>query len=90
MFGAEDLHSAMTKFDQGVRARGLTPVEVAIRWLGHHSALGRDDGIILGASKQRQVTETVGMIRKGPLPEDVLSLTEDLWGTLEESRGNII
>ncbi len=68
LFSAENLHEAMRTFDSGVRGLGLTPTEVAIRWISHHSALAADDGVILGASRPAQIVETVAFIRKGPLP----------------------
>lgn len=90
LFGADDLRSAMKKFDTEVRLREMVPLEVAIRWLAHHSALDENDGIILGASKAEQVRETVEMIRKGPLPEEILTIAEDLWSAVKNSRGEII
>ena len=68
----------------------MTSIEVAVRWIAHHSALRDEDGIILGASKEKQVRETVAMIQKGPLPKEVLRLTEKLWSAVEGSRGEII
>lgn len=35
---------------------GLTLVEVALRWLQHHSVLKETDGVILGASSAKQVS----------------------------------
>ncbi|KAK7943519.1 Aldo/keto reductase [Apiospora aurea] len=64
-FGDEDMTSAMKKFDVAVKAQGLTPAEVALRWLAHHSSLQDDDGVIIGASKLQQVIDTAGLIRKG-------------------------
>ncbi len=90
MFGGEDLLSAMKKFDAEVKAQGFVPVEVAIRWLTHHSALDDGDGIILGASKVAQVIDTVNLIRKGPLPESILSLVDKLWGNVKGTRGEML
>ena len=90
LFGAEDLHSAMKKFDAEVKVQGLSPIEVAVRWIAHHSALGEEDGIIMGASKAHQARETIAMIRKGPLPEAALASTEKLWGAVQGTRGEII
>ncbi len=90
LFGAEDLHSAMKEFDAQAKSHNLTSVEVAIRWIAHHSALRDEDGIILGASKVEQIRETVSMIRKGPLPEEVLKTAEDLWSAVKGSRSEII
>jgi aflatoxin B1 aldehyde reductase len=68
MFGAEELHQAMQDFDTSTRALGLAPMEVAIRWIVHHSSLRDQDAIILGASKTAQVSETMALISKGELP----------------------
>lgn len=89
VFGAKDLHAAMRTFDEAVRVHGLTPLEVAVRWIAHHSALRDEDGVVLGASKVGQVVETVGMIKKGPLSGDVVELAEKLWKDVEGSRGDI-
>ncbi|KAK8085678.1 Aldo/keto reductase [Apiospora hydei] len=90
LFGDEDLTSAMKKFDAAVKAQGLTPAEVALRWLTHHSSLEDDDGVIIGASKLQQVIDTVGLIRKGPLPDALIPLVEELWSGVEEKRQEIL
>ena len=90
LFSAEDLHAAMRKFDEGAYRLGLKPVEVAIRWIMHHSALSDEDGVILGASRTEQVQETVAMIRKGPLPGPAVEIAEELWQKLEVSRSEIL
>ncbi|CAF9916905.1 MAG: hypothetical protein ALECFALPRED_010906 [Alectoria fallacina] len=90
LFGAEDLHSAMRRFDTEAKSHNLTSIEVAIRWIAHHSALRDEDGIVLGASKVEQIRETVTMIKKGPLPENVLMTAQDLWSAIKGTRGEII
>ena len=90
VFGAEDLRAATKKFDGGVSGLGLTPIEVAIRWMNFHSALGDGDGIIIGASKVEQLKDTVKMIEKGPLNKNVLELAEELWDAVKHSRAEIM
>lgn len=82
----------MKRFDAEVKSTktGLTPLEDAIRWVAHHSALTDEDGIILGASKITQIKETVAMIRKGPPAAEVLRMTDELWRGVEGTRGEII
>ena len=80
----------MRTFDDETKSHNLTPIEVAIRWIAHHSALTDEDGIIVGASKTDQIRETVSMIEKGPLPEEVLKTAEDLWSAVKGSRSEII
>ena len=89
LFGAEEVHSAMKTFDAEVKSHNLTPIEVAIRWIAHHSALRDEDGIVLGASKVEQIRETVTMMKKGPLPREVLKIAEDLWSAVKGVRGEI-
>lgn len=90
LFGAEDLRSAMKKFDEDMKVYNVTPIEVAIRWIIYHSALGDEDGVIIGASKAEQVWEAVNIMKKGPLPETVLKAADDLWNAVKESRHGII
>lgn len=90
LYGEEELNSAMRKFDTQVRSYNLTSLEVSVRQVAYHSALGSEDGIILGVSKTKQIWETVTMMRKGPLPEEVLETVEDLWSTVKRSRGKIL
>lgn len=88
-FGGEDIHDAVRKFDMEVTAQGLSSMEVVIRWAAHHSALGDEDAIILGASKPAQLQESVSLIAKGPLPSPVLELTDDLWAAVQQTRGDV-
>lgn len=90
LFGAEDLHAAMRNFDAEAKSLNLTPIEIAVRWIAHHSALRDEDGIIFGASKNEQIKETVAMIKKGPLDGKALKAADDLWTAVEGSRVGII
>ncbi|KAL8897888.1 MAG: hypothetical protein Q9207_006976 [Kuettlingeria erythrocarpa] len=76
--GAEDLHNATRQFDDQAKSYGLSPNEIAIRWVAHHSELGHADGIIVGASNAEQIRQTVGMIKKGPLPREALAIADSL------------
>ncbi|KAI0140214.1 putative oxidoreductase [Pestalotiopsis sp. NC0098] len=90
MFGGEELFEAMKIFDEEVKAQGLETVEVALRWIAHHSALEDGDGIVIGASKVEQAVFTANFIKKGPLPDAVLVAVEDIWQYVEKARGDII
>ena len=90
LFSAEDLHSAMRTFDVETKFHNLTPMEVAVRWIAHHSALREEDGIILGASNNEQICETVAMIKKGPLSKEVLKTVDNVWNAVERSRSDVI
>ena len=65
-----------------IASNNLTPVEVGLRWVVHHSALkilDGNDGIIVGASSVRQLKETLEDIEKGPLPVEVLKVLDEAW-----------
>ena len=61
----------------------LTLLEIALRWVMHHSALNvaKDggDGIIIGVSSQGQLESNLKDLEKGPLPEDVVEVLDQAW-----------
>lgn len=89
-YATPEVAAAMKAFVAGCAAHSLPPVEVASRWLAHHSALTDEDGIVLGASKLAQVGDTVANIRKGPLPAPVVALAEEVWDMVKAVRGSMI
>ncbi|KAL1612914.1 hypothetical protein SLS60_001144 [Paraconiothyrium brasiliense] len=67
-----------------VTAHGLTLIEVAMRWLIHHSDLkmrtkGGNDGLIIGASSLAQLDNNLAQLDKGPLPKEVIDALDDGW-----------
>jgi aflatoxin B1 aldehyde reductase len=71
-----DIHERLTK---ACVEEGLTLKEATIRWLMHHSILGKDDGVILGASSAEQMEENVTACEGGPLPKGVVDVFEQAW-----------
>ncbi|KAF9367965.1 hypothetical protein CPB97_005109, partial [Podila verticillata] len=57
----------------------LTLIESALRWMAHHSGLGPNDGIIIGASSLRHLEENFKDIAKGPLPEAMVTAFDEAW-----------
>lgn len=90
LFDSDELLRAIKKFQAAVKAHGISPVEAAVRWLAHNSALEDDDSIILGASKKTQVVEVVDHIQKGLLSTAFLKEVEELWDSLKSTRGKIL
>ncbi|KAF7363400.1 GTP binding [Mycena sanguinolenta] len=62
----------------------LRLTEIALRWCQHHSVLGEQDGVILGASSASQLKQNCEDSAKGPLPEAVVAALDEAW---EISRG---
>ncbi|KXT17934.1 hypothetical protein AC579_5917 [Pseudocercospora musae] len=75
-----------------VLKHNLTLIEVAFRWLVHHSKLdigaGKPDGIIIGVSSQQQLESNLTHIEKGPLPEEVLKVLDEAWLIAKPTAAN--
>lgn len=59
----------------------LTLAEVALRWMTHHSQLGKEynDAILIGASSTKHIEQNMVDLEKGPLPEDVIKALDQAW-----------
>jgi len=66
---------------------GISMPQAAYRWLQHHSALGPNDAVLLGASSVSQVEPNLKDCEAGPLPEDVLQALEKAWETSKGVSG---
>ncbi|KAJ7905443.1 Aldo/keto reductase [Mycena olivaceomarginata] len=58
--------------------------EIALRWCQHHSVLGEQDGVILGATSVSQLKQNCEDSAKGPLPDAIVAALDEAW---EISRG---
>ncbi|ETS77410.1 hypothetical protein PFICI_11284 [Pestalotiopsis fici W106-1] len=73
---------ALSIIEPVAKAHGLTLVEVALRWLVHHSALNFNDGsdgVVIGVSSIQQLDENLEGCQKGPLPEEVVAALDQAW-----------
>jgi aflatoxin B1 aldehyde reductase len=61
----------------GRAGRGM--VDLALNWLLHHRPT---DSVILGTSSEAQLIENLDAFEKGPLPEDVLNVADQVWQKL--------
>ena len=70
----------------------LSMVEIAFRWVMHHSTLNcKDnggDGIIIGASSKEQLEQNLRDLEKGPLPEEVVSVLDQAWTKCKATTPN--
>ncbi|CZR63649.1 related to aflatoxin B1 aldehyde reductase [Phialocephala subalpina] len=88
-FGKPATHNAMIEFCKKSEAAGLTPTEVSLRWIMHHSVLRKGDAIILGATKIDQLRSNVELCKKGPLSEDMIEACEELWKKVASSMNEL-
>lgn len=66
---------------------GLSGYELCIRWILFHSLLdaGKDDAIVLGATRPEQLEDTLSsIVPRGPLDDVVVKKMEDIWTSFEK------
>lgn len=71
-FDTEQVHTALRKFHDVCAIHNVSETEVSLRWLAYHSKLDKQDGIILGATREWQLQNNIAMIKKGPLPDELI------------------
>ena len=62
----------------------ITVLEATMRWFMHHSPLGSEDAVILGASSTKQIDASLTAAEKGPLPLDLQEEFVNMWETTKE------
>jgi aflatoxin B1 aldehyde reductase len=65
--------------ETAAKENNLTLIESALRWMTHHSGLGPNDGIIIGASSMNHLVSNLDDLEKGPLPQQVLDVFDEAW-----------
>ncbi|KAG0342744.1 hypothetical protein BG000_001604 [Podila horticola] len=59
---------------------GFSLVDAALRWMVHHSGLGPNDGIVLGASSVSHLKYNLDILAHGqPLPEEMVKAFDAAW-----------
>ncbi|KAF2817121.1 Aldo/keto reductase [Mytilinidion resinicola] len=77
--------AALALLEPIVAKHNLSMLEVAFRWLVHHSVLRmgtvekEGDGIIMGISSFKQLEMNLEFCERGPLPEEVVEALEQAW-----------
>ncbi|EED21513.1 aflatoxin B1-aldehyde reductase GliO-like, putative [Talaromyces stipitatus ATCC 10500] len=80
----DETFKALQIIENTASKNNLTPLEIAFRWLRHHSVLkwsdkGGDDGVILGVSGFEQLKNNLADLEKGPLPQEVVDALDEAW-----------
>ncbi|KIW29948.1 uncharacterized protein PV07_05732 [Cladophialophora immunda] len=74
---------ALSLIEPVAAAHHLSLLEIAFRWLVHHSKLkvidDGHDGIVIGVSSRDQLRSNLADLEKGPLPEAVLEVLDRAW-----------
>ena len=84
MYDKEAMNAAIKDLHTFLVPHKISVPEASLRWLDHHSALGPEDGLILGATKISQLEQNVADIEKGPLREELVGMFEKVWEMVKD------
>ncbi|KAK6530619.1 hypothetical protein TWF281_007459 [Arthrobotrys megalospora] len=81
----EAYFTARAMIEEAADKHGLTLVEVALRWINHHSLMEKDKGdkVIIGASSEKHLRENCEDLEKGPLPQEVVEVCAKAWAVVK-------
>lgn len=85
VYGKDDLKEPAAMVAVKSQAEGMTGHAAALRWIIHHSQLQEGDGVVLGASNLAQLTNNIDAVEAGPLPQSLVEVFDELWGTVKGS-----
>lgn len=71
--------SAVENLSSIAEKAGRSLASLSLNWLMHHTAT---DCVILGASSNEQLEENVKALEEGPLSEDVVKASDEVWSNL--------
>ena len=75
----------LNDLQRACRDHGISPVEVAMSWLTHHSMMDADrgDAILLGASKLNHLEQNLAACEADPLPQPILDILDRGWEVIK-------
>ena len=81
LYGSEEMQGAVQKVRDVAEKHGLGGHEVAIRWAFWDGILDNrfGDGVVIGVSGEKQLTETCEWVKKGGLPDELRDVVEGVW-----------
>jgi hypothetical protein len=60
----------------------------SLRWLAYHSRLSSNDAIVLSASSWWDLEDQIGELVKGPLPEELVNVIDEVVGPMRTRGAN--
>ncbi|KAF2219529.1 NADP-dependent oxidoreductase domain-containing protein [Elsinoe ampelina] len=79
IFNKPKLLEGLKLWGEVAKDEGITPAELAYRWLHYHSILEEGDAVIVGSSRPEQLESTLSGIAKGPLKATSVDKIEQVW-----------
>jgi aryl-alcohol dehydrogenase-like predicted oxidoreductase len=70
---------AVDELKAAAERAGRSLVDLSLNWLLHHTPT---DCVLMGASTVEQVAQNVDALSKGPLPEDLVKVCDEVWNRL--------
>ena len=86
LYGSEEMQRAVQKVRDVAEKQGLGGHEVAFRWAFWDGILDAKfgDGVVVGASSERQLSQTCEWVTKGGLPDELRAVVEGVWETVKK------
>ncbi|KAF9176698.1 hypothetical protein BGZ50_009812, partial [Haplosporangium sp. Z 11] len=78
-YGNSFYFESIKHLDKVAKELNLTLLEASLRWMVHHSGLGANDGVIIGASSLDHLKQNLNYLEKGPLPQEMVDAFDEAW-----------
>ena len=81
LYGKESMYEALDEWGKIASDAGISKAALAYRWITYHSALEgpNGDGVVIGASNNSQLEDTLVAIEDGPLEARIAKRASDIW-----------
>lgn len=78
----QSFFEAVDEIRMACEAENIPMAEAAYRWLCYHSEMkeAKNDGILIGASRQEQLLQNMASTVKGPLSIKIIEAIDNAWG----------
>jgi len=89
LYAKKSFLEALTEWRSIAQSEGVSPAELAYRWVLHHSALDPKygDAVIFGASNLKQLEGTLLGCEKGPLGAESAERIQKIWEDVKHDAG---
>lgn len=79
---------AMSQWEQAAKDEGIDRAELGFRWTAWNSQIDTKgkygDGLVIGASRPEQITQTLEYLRKGPLTDKAVKAIDEIWEMVKD------
>lgn len=85
MYSKPSLIEALGDWEAIAKEEGVTKADLAYRWVKYNSPLKPEhgDAIIIGASSEEQLKQTLDSINGGPLSANAVKKIDEIWKKIE-------